>query len=532
MEGLLRELSLMAAAMNEAPAPLAPGGGAFGSCAPPRLRVVCSGAASSDIAYYVYHYHRTFGAHGRSWYERAGSDHSDRLSRRELVPNDGRSHPVATDGVVSLNPEETVADLVERITAQESGSTDPQRLGWEFLLRPISQELPAKWKSGPHDTRLSSGDSRFVSDVVTAEQRVVVLRNAEVGILDIGVFVAAADPVLVPDAQGLPVHMASQDAPGADWLQAADFCAAPSADEVVGVAFAVGGAGAMRCPGPRNAERVISDDACAALIALVDGAWEKEWPNDACLHCKLATDRGCRDLNALERSVQGGSCAHDFKLLLTPAALAAAVGGEASAAITALLDSLADGDSATQHHQPDAIAVRRTVGTGRWIGFHTDRAAATVQVLARGSDTACVPCMRACMELACECECERVCVPLCAIVCLCSGVYACAREWLCADICLRACARARRDDQTHIRLKRRIRKSMYISKRSADSGAVKHRQGGQRWAAGVSAGQRGGTASVAAGGLGARTPWRCRARRHAAHCRPALRAVRAKSTQQ
>ena len=126
------------------------------------------------------------------------------------------------------------------------------------------------------------------------------------------------------------------------------------------------------------------------LIALVDGAWETEWPNDACPHRTVAADCSCRDLNALERSVQGGSCAHDFKLLLTPAALAAAVGAEASAAITALLDSLADRDSATQHHQPDTIAVRRTVGTGRWIGFHTDRAAATVQVLARGSDTACV----------------------------------------------------------------------------------------------------------------------------------------------
>jgi hypothetical protein len=275
----------------------------------------------------------------------------------------------------------------------------------------------------------------LVSEVVTAEQRVVALRYADDGTIDIGVFVAAADPVLVPDAQGLPVHMASQDAPGAGWLQAADFCAAPSADEVAGVAFAVGGAGAMRRPGPRNAERVISDDACAALIALVDGAWETEWPNDACPHRKLAADRSSRDLNALERSVQGGSCAHDFKLLLTPAALAAAVGGEASAAITALLDSLADGDSATQRHQPDAIAVRRTVGTGRWIGFHTDRAAATVQVLVRGADTACVPCVCACIALACECERERACGTLCDIVCLCSRVYVCAR--MCARVVVR-----------------------------------------------------------------------------------------------
>jgi hypothetical protein len=346
---------------------------------------VCSGAARSEIAYYVYHYRRTFGANRKSWYQRAGWNSFLR---------DFELDPAATtaDGVVSLNPEETVADLIERITAPERGT---QHLRWEFFLRPISEELPGEWHGGPHDTRLTSGDSRLVSDVVTAEQHVVVLRDETLDLDDIGVFVAAADPVLVPDEKGVPVHMASQDAPGADWLQAAEFCAAPSADEVVGVAFAVGGAGAMRCPGPRNAERVISHDACAALIALVDGAWETEWSNDACPHRTFAADRSSRDLNALERSVQGGSCAHDFKLLITPAALAAAIGAEASAAITALLDSLADGDSATQRHRPDAIAVRRTVGTGRWIGFHTDRAAATVQVLARGSDAACVKCMRA-----------------------------------------------------------------------------------------------------------------------------------------
>ncbi len=230
-----------------------------------------------------------------------------------------------------------------------------------FYLRPISQELPEQWHSreGPE---LLPGDKRLVSEVVTAEQRVVMVIPLAPGMVDIGVFVA---------------DRASEDAPGADWLQAANFSAAPSPEEVAAVAMAVGGRGAMHFPAPREAEHVISHDACTALIAQVDRAWADECTESLCAHRNVTA--GGSHFNALEHSVQSGSRPDDFKQLLTPAALAAAIGAEASAAITALLDSLADGDSGP----PDAITVRRTVGTGRWIGFHTDRAAASVQVRGR-----------------------------------------------------------------------------------------------------------------------------------------------------
>ncbi len=65
-----------------------------------------------------------------------------------------------------------------------------------------------------------------------------------------------------------------------------------------------------------------------------------------------------------------------------------------------------------------------------------------------------------------------------------------------------------------------------------DAGAIRERRAGQWREAGVSAGQRGGTGFAAAGGSGPGTSWRCCARRHPAGGRAALRAVRAKSTQQ
>ncbi len=38
--------------------------------------------------------------------------------------------------------------------------------------------------------------------------------------IDSIVFVTVASPALISDAKDLPVHMVSQDVPGADWLQA------------------------------------------------------------------------------------------------------------------------------------------------------------------------------------------------------------------------------------------------------------------------------------------------------------------------
>ena len=127
-------------------------------------------------------------------------------------------------------------------------------------------------------------------------------------VLSIGMFVAAADPVVVSDAKGVPVRISSQDVPGADWLQAPYFSSAPSPEEVVAAAMAVGGRKAMRCRAPLEAGCVISRDACAALIAQVDGAWEAR----ECAHRHVTADYSRS--NALEHSVRSGGRPQTFFL--------------------------------------------------------------------------------------------------------------------------------------------------------------------------------------------------------------------------
>jgi hypothetical protein len=76
--------------------------------------------------------------------------------------------------------------------------------------------------------------------------------------------------------------------------------------------------------------------------------------------------------NDVSDGVAAGSCEGDFRLLLTLQDLRSIVGDDAVARILKALETDA----------PDAIALRRTTASGRWINFHTDTAARTVQVSA------------------------------------------------------------------------------------------------------------------------------------------------------
>jgi hypothetical protein len=77
--------------------------------------------------------------------------------------------------------------------------------------------------------------------------------------------------------------------------------------------------------------------------------------------------------NTVAENVAAGSCEGDFRLLLTLQELRSIIGDEACERILSALETDA----------PDAIALRRTTASGRWINFHTDAAARTVQVSAR-----------------------------------------------------------------------------------------------------------------------------------------------------
>jgi hypothetical protein len=64
------------------------------------------------------------------------------------------------------------------------------------------------------------------------------------------------------------------------------------------------------------------------------------------------------------------SCENDFRMLLTLQELRAIAGHETCMRILSALET----------ETPDAIVLRRTVASGRWIDFHTDTVARTVQV--------------------------------------------------------------------------------------------------------------------------------------------------------
>ena len=82
----------------------------------------------------------------------------------------------------------------------------------------------------------------------------------------------------------------------------------------------------------------------------------------------VATSRAAN--NDVAHATASHSCADGFRMLISLRELRAIVGKEACACILSELET----DS------PDAIALRRTTASGRWINFHTDTAARTVQV--------------------------------------------------------------------------------------------------------------------------------------------------------
>jgi hypothetical protein len=118
----------------------------------------------------------------------------------------------------------------------------------------------------------------------------------------------------------------------------------------------------------------VSQDACIALRKLVDQAHTRTYLQ------QLHDQAGARPVrNSVADGVAAGSHEGDFKLLLTLPELRSIVGDEACACVLSALETDA----------PDAIALRRTTASSRWINFHTDAAARTVQASACSLD----PCL-------------------------------------------------------------------------------------------------------------------------------------------
>ena len=111
----------------------------------------------------------------------------------------------------------------------------------------------------------------------------------------------------------------------------------------------------------------VAKTACIALHKRVDQAHSRAFLQ----HTQdLEDTQELHAVNEVAVGVAAGSCEIDFRLPLTLQELRSVVGEDACARILSALETYAS----------DAIALRRTTASGRWINFHTDKAARTVQV--------------------------------------------------------------------------------------------------------------------------------------------------------
>ena len=195
-------------------------------------------------------------------------------------------------------------------------------------------------------------------------------RSRDFGLVDIGVFVSVSDSEHLPSGLSIPVASAL----GAQWLmQPALPEPLPHPHEVKAlVELFPPHPSAHSAPRPPLVESpsaftCVSEAACVALRKLVDQAHNQAYSQQ---RRALPVPQLLAARNKVAQGVAAGSCEGDFKLLLSLQELQSIVGDDAISCILRALET----------DEPDAIALRRTTACDRWINFHTDAAARTVQV--------------------------------------------------------------------------------------------------------------------------------------------------------
>jgi ubiquitin len=194
---------------------------------------------------------------------------------------------------------------------------------------------------------------------------------------DIGVFVSTSDSEQLPSGKTLPAPCV----PGAQWLMQPALPSPlppPSAVAELVRSFRQQTLAPTAARPPLSellpAFSCVAEAACMALRARVDQAHSRAF---------LQHTQDLADLqvqysgNDVAQGVAAGSCEDDFRLPLALQELRSVVGDDACARILSALETDA----------PDAIVLRRTVASGRWINFHTDTAARTVQVTPSSSSS-------------------------------------------------------------------------------------------------------------------------------------------------
>jgi len=153
----------------------------------------------------------------------------------------------------------------------------------------------------------------------------------------------------------------------------------PSVSQVAVAAGGKSGA-SWKC----STAEVISANARAALIRTVDAAWE------SCYGVQ-GQHRGEHTQQQLfaEGGISMDVTADDFKTLLSPLDLTTIIGTEAFLKLKGVLlqGVFAEGnEEASSLRPPCAIVIRRTQATGKWIKWHTDKAARTLCVPLNNND--------------------------------------------------------------------------------------------------------------------------------------------------
>ena len=196
----------------------------------------------------------------------------------------------------------------------------------------------------------------------------------------IGEFVGAGE---VPsNAAGSALAITAGAAPGAAWLmhpQPPNSTNAPSRDAVRAVVrfcrasrppFAAGHVNLPPLATPTRKSSsaadivVVEEWARRALIKSIDAAWAA-----AAAAGRNSTTSPPPGSGSMATNMWAASSLIDFKLLLAPKELHGLITRSAARDLEGTLACV-----------PDAIAIRRTTATGRWIGFHCDAAARTLQV--------------------------------------------------------------------------------------------------------------------------------------------------------
>lgn len=155
-------------------------------------------------------------------------------------------------------------------------------------------------------------------------------------------------------------------------LDSESFTASVSPQHVRTLAEAIGGPRVHVLRRPHISTRPdLSGDVCDKLVSVVNAAWANVHRDGGVVSTVVTS----RELNVMEAAALANNTATDFKLLLSWDELCALTGTPCSENVLALLNG-----GSECRTMPDVIVIRRTVGNGRWISFHTDVAARTVQV--------------------------------------------------------------------------------------------------------------------------------------------------------